>query len=193
MLDVNSIPQLFAPVPGRPHVHRRGAVAARHRHRRRAAATRCPFARRSRGWRRRASGRGSIGSVLVVLSIAANGGPGGGNSRFVGLFLVGHIVLAARSRRRGRLAGHDAAHHQGPGHEHAPSAAVQLVGSRHVARSAARAARGDRRARSTPTSTTATVVSPSVATRGSTTGSASGSPSRPPSSTPSRCSASRPR
>jgi heme/copper-type cytochrome/quinol oxidase subunit 1 len=34
-----------------------------------------------------------IGSVLVVLSIAANGGPGGGNSRFVGLFLVGHIVL----------------------------------------------------------------------------------------------------
>jgi heme/copper-type cytochrome/quinol oxidase subunit 1 len=34
-----------------------------------------------------------VGSVLVVISIAANGGPGGGNSRFVGLFLVSHIVL----------------------------------------------------------------------------------------------------
>ena len=34
-----------------------------------------------------------VGSALVVVSIAANGGPGGGNSRFVGLFLVGHIVL----------------------------------------------------------------------------------------------------
>jgi heme/copper-type cytochrome/quinol oxidase subunit 1 len=34
-----------------------------------------------------------IGSVLVVISIAANGGPGGGNSKFVGLFLVSHIVL----------------------------------------------------------------------------------------------------
>jgi len=34
-----------------------------------------------------------VGSALVVYSIAANGGPGGGNSRFVGLFLVGHIVL----------------------------------------------------------------------------------------------------
>ena len=34
-----------------------------------------------------------VGSVLVVISIAANGGPSGGNSRFVGLFLVAHIVL----------------------------------------------------------------------------------------------------
>jgi heme/copper-type cytochrome/quinol oxidase subunit 1 len=34
-----------------------------------------------------------IGTVLVVISIAANGGPGGGNPRFVGLFLVSHIVL----------------------------------------------------------------------------------------------------
>ena len=34
-----------------------------------------------------------IGAVLVVISIAANGGPGGGNSKFVGLFLVSHIVL----------------------------------------------------------------------------------------------------
>jgi heme/copper-type cytochrome/quinol oxidase subunit 1 len=34
-----------------------------------------------------------FGSVLVVISIAANGGPGGGNSKFVGLFLVSHIVL----------------------------------------------------------------------------------------------------
>ncbi len=34
-----------------------------------------------------------FGAVLVVLSIAANGGPGGGNSKFVGLFLVSHIVV----------------------------------------------------------------------------------------------------
>ncbi len=34
-----------------------------------------------------------IGAVLVLISIAANGGPGGGNPRFVGLFLVSHIVL----------------------------------------------------------------------------------------------------
>ena len=34
-----------------------------------------------------------IGSVLVVISIAANGGPGGGNSKFVGLFLASHIVM----------------------------------------------------------------------------------------------------
>ncbi|MEY2417030.1 MAG: cytochrome o ubiquinol oxidase subunit [Ilumatobacteraceae bacterium] len=34
-----------------------------------------------------------IGAVLVIISIAANGGPGGGNSKFVGLFLVSHIVL----------------------------------------------------------------------------------------------------
>ena len=33
-----------------------------------------------------------VGSALVVYSIAANGGPGGGNSRFVGLFLVGAVV-----------------------------------------------------------------------------------------------------
>jgi heme/copper-type cytochrome/quinol oxidase subunit 1 len=34
-----------------------------------------------------------VGSVLVVISIAANGGPGGGNPKFVGLFLVSLIVL----------------------------------------------------------------------------------------------------
>ena len=34
-----------------------------------------------------------IGAVLVVISIAANGGPGGGDSKFVGLFLVSHIVV----------------------------------------------------------------------------------------------------
>lgn len=34
-----------------------------------------------------------VGAVLVVISIASNGGPGGGNSRFVGLFLVSYIVL----------------------------------------------------------------------------------------------------
>jgi heme/copper-type cytochrome/quinol oxidase subunit 1 len=34
-----------------------------------------------------------IGSVLVVISIAANGGPGGGNAKFVGLFLVSLMVL----------------------------------------------------------------------------------------------------
>ena len=33
------------------------------------------------------------GTVLVVISIVANGGPAGGNPRFVGLFLVSHIVL----------------------------------------------------------------------------------------------------
>ena len=34
-----------------------------------------------------------VGAVLVIISIAANGGPGGGNSKFVGLFLVSHIVV----------------------------------------------------------------------------------------------------
>jgi heme/copper-type cytochrome/quinol oxidase subunit 1 len=34
-----------------------------------------------------------IGSVLVVISISANGGPGGGNGKFVGLYLVSQIVL----------------------------------------------------------------------------------------------------
>jgi heme/copper-type cytochrome/quinol oxidase subunit 1 len=34
-----------------------------------------------------------IGTVLVVISIVANGGPGGGDAKFVGLFLVSHIVL----------------------------------------------------------------------------------------------------
>ncbi|MEP7048447.1 MAG: cbb3-type cytochrome c oxidase subunit I [Ilumatobacteraceae bacterium] len=34
-----------------------------------------------------------VGAVLLVVSIAANGGPGGGNGKFVGLFLVAHIVL----------------------------------------------------------------------------------------------------
>jgi heme/copper-type cytochrome/quinol oxidase subunit 1 len=34
-----------------------------------------------------------VGTVLVVIAIASNGGPSGGNSRFVALFLVGHITL----------------------------------------------------------------------------------------------------
>jgi heme/copper-type cytochrome/quinol oxidase subunit 1 len=34
-----------------------------------------------------------VGSVLVIISIASNGGPGGGNSKFVGLYLVSQIVL----------------------------------------------------------------------------------------------------
>ena len=34
-----------------------------------------------------------VGAVLVVISIAANGGPGGGDSKFVDLFLVSHIVV----------------------------------------------------------------------------------------------------
>jgi heme/copper-type cytochrome/quinol oxidase subunit 1 len=34
-----------------------------------------------------------FGSGLVVASICANGGPGGGHSKFVSLFLVSHIVL----------------------------------------------------------------------------------------------------
>jgi heme/copper-type cytochrome/quinol oxidase subunit 1 len=34
-----------------------------------------------------------IGSVLVIISIASNGGPGGGNSKFVGMYLVSQIVL----------------------------------------------------------------------------------------------------
>jgi heme/copper-type cytochrome/quinol oxidase subunit 1 len=34
-----------------------------------------------------------LGSALVVVSIAANGGPGGGDAKFVGLFLVSMIVL----------------------------------------------------------------------------------------------------
>jgi heme/copper-type cytochrome/quinol oxidase subunit 1 len=34
-----------------------------------------------------------IGSILVVISIAANGGPGGGDAKFVGLYLVSQIVL----------------------------------------------------------------------------------------------------
>ncbi len=35
-----------------------------------------------------------LGTVLVIVSIAANGGPGGGNPDMVDLFLVAHIVLA---------------------------------------------------------------------------------------------------
>jgi heme/copper-type cytochrome/quinol oxidase subunit 1 len=34
-----------------------------------------------------------VGAVLVVVSIASNGGPSGGNSKFVALFLVSHITL----------------------------------------------------------------------------------------------------
>jgi cytochrome o ubiquinol oxidase subunit 1 len=34
-----------------------------------------------------------VGAVLVVISIACNGGPAGGNSKFVALFLVSHITL----------------------------------------------------------------------------------------------------
>ena len=34
-----------------------------------------------------------IGAVLVVVSIAANGGPGGGDAKFVGLFLVSLVVV----------------------------------------------------------------------------------------------------
>ncbi len=34
-----------------------------------------------------------VGVVLVIVAIASNGGPSGGNARFVGLFLVSHIVL----------------------------------------------------------------------------------------------------
>ncbi len=34
-----------------------------------------------------------IGTLLVVFSIASNGGPGGGDAKFVALFLVSHIVL----------------------------------------------------------------------------------------------------
>src|SRR6476469_3770320 len=34
-----------------------------------------------------------FGSVLVVIAIASNGGPGGGDSRFVRLFLAGMIVV----------------------------------------------------------------------------------------------------
>ena len=34
-----------------------------------------------------------IGAVLVVISIASNGGPGGGNTRFVALYLVSQIVV----------------------------------------------------------------------------------------------------
>ena len=66
-----------------------------------------------------------IGAVLVVVSIVANGGPGGGDAKFVGLFLVSHIVAAARPGRCGRLAGHDRPHHPCAGHEHAPRAGVR--------------------------------------------------------------------
>ena len=34
-----------------------------------------------------------VGVVLVVISIASNGGPSGGNSRFVALFLASHIAV----------------------------------------------------------------------------------------------------
>jgi heme/copper-type cytochrome/quinol oxidase subunit 1 len=34
-----------------------------------------------------------VGTVLVIISIAANGGPGGGSPEMVDLFLVAHIVL----------------------------------------------------------------------------------------------------
>lgn len=34
-----------------------------------------------------------FGAVVVIVSIAANGGPGGGNQRFVSLFQTAHIVL----------------------------------------------------------------------------------------------------
>jgi heme/copper-type cytochrome/quinol oxidase subunit 1 len=34
-----------------------------------------------------------VGAVLVVVSIASNGGPSGGNTRFVALFLVSHVTL----------------------------------------------------------------------------------------------------
>ena len=65
-----------------------------------------------------------LGALLVVISIVSNGGPGGGSPRFVGLFLVSHIVVvlglialrvvvATVPPRR-------------PPHEHATSAAVHL-------------------------------------------------------------------
>ena len=82
-----------------------------------------------------------VGSVLVVISIAANGGPGGGDTKFVGLYLVSQIVLLLGLVAGAGAAGHDGAHHPCPGHEHAPRAAVQLVGPDRRPRPAAGACR----------------------------------------------------
>jgi len=36
-----------------------------------------------------------VGAILVIVSIAANGGPGGGNSNMVDLFLAAHVLVVA--------------------------------------------------------------------------------------------------
>ena len=101
------------------------AVAARHRHRRRSVAGRCPLAdlpavgrrrilgvaRRRRARRRlhRRQRRPRWRQPAVRRPV-----PGQPHRR------------APRSRRGGRIAGGDGAHHPRAGHEHAPGAAVQL-------------------------------------------------------------------
>ena len=145
MLDVNSLPQLFA-------LYRVGltfvvlrAAAARHRHRGRAAAARCPLAglpaagrgrlldlvgRRGAGRRSRSpptAGRRRQRQVRRAVPRSATS-------------CCCSVLLAAAG-----VAGHDGAHHPGPGHEHAPGAAVHLVGAGRVARSAAGAAGAGRR------------------------------------------------
>ncbi len=83
-----------------------------------------------------------VGAVLVVISIASNGGPSGGNTRFVALFLVSLItLLLGLIAAAGSLATHRA-HRPCARHEHAPGADVRVVGAGRFPRSVAGASSG---------------------------------------------------
>ena len=132
------------------------------------------------------------GLVLVIVALANNGGPGGGDADMVDLFLAALALTVDRSRRRRGLGRHDGAHHPGAGHAHAPGAVVLVVGADRVARSGAGAAGPARRADLPLRRPPLRPGRCSAATPASARGSASPSPSRPRTCSPCPPSASSP-
>ena len=140
LLDAGALPQLFVGLPRRARLRRARPAAARRRRRRRAAAARRPLAglppprrRRLLGLARRARARDRRRSPTTAAPAAATRTWSTCSSPATACSSSAWPPPAG-SRR------HLRAHHPGPGHEHAPGAAVLVVGAGRLARSAARAA-----------------------------------------------------
>ena len=87
------------------------------------------------------------GLVLLIIALANNGGPGGGDADMVDLFLAAHgLLLCGLAAAAVSVACHRA-DHEGPRHAHEPGAVLRLVGAGRLDRPAARPAGRARRAR----------------------------------------------
>ena len=86
-----------------------------------------------------------IGSGLLIAAYAANGGPGGGNSEAVDLFLLSLALVVVSLLLGARLRGHHGAHAPAPRHDARADADPGLGRLRHGRDAAAQPARPGRR------------------------------------------------